>query len=267
MEPWRTHLESAFATLNKKTSRTIEAVSDSLKAAMSSFECEHCQIKCFEADMLALPCGHHHCNDCLTDQLERSVGYLERNYPAKQFKEEGILICSKCHEVCAVKRKTVFSGVLHSKDREALGRVVFEVNRTLTEQLRKGSEVKKCYENQRRTLLGRFNSASLMPFERNAFSKWDPTTRDDSKVPVDMIAESGRYTSKELDANVRDAGKIWIEDWTFDKSCGDPQGWQYAFNWPQSDEKWKLEPSASTFVRRRLLVRACIPKSALEASN
>jgi hypothetical protein len=252
MEPWRQHLEAGFAALNKKTSRVVETVSDSLKAAMSNMECEHCQLKCFDADMLVLPCAHHHCNDCITDQLERLVGFMERRYPHLYNETsaiDGILVCSKCHEVCVVKSKTVFSGCLHSKDRGNARRIVFEIDQDRTLQLRNGSEVRRGFENQRRTPLGRFCSSSLLPFERHPF------TRSERNEVLDF---------EKIDLELAQNRKCWIEDWTFDKSCGDPQGWQYATNWSNKKNDWSFEPSALKFVRRRLLIRACVSELALK---
>ncbi|CUG87371.1 Hypothetical protein, putative [Bodo saltans] len=250
MEPWRQHLESGFSALNKKTNRVVETVSDSLKAAMSNMECEHCQLKCFDADMLVLPCAHHHCNDCIGDQLERLVGFIERRYPlVNSDGTNGILVCSKCHEVCVVKQKTVFSGSLHSKDRGNARRIVFEIDQERTSKLRNGSEVRRGFENQRRTPLGRFCSSSLLPFERSAF------TKSEKNEALDF---------EKIDHEMSQNKKCWIEDWMFDKSCGDPQGWQYATNWSNQKKDWSLEPSAVKFVRRRLLIRACVSEAALQ---
>lgn len=256
MEPWRQHLELGFAALNRKTNKTVGEVSDSMKAAMSNVECEHCQIKCFEADMLVLPCSHHHCFDCITDQLERLLGYFERSHRADIAQKfpavlGSLMVCSRCHQISVLKKKIEFSGSLQSRDRGALGRVVFTVDKEKTKTISSKCEVKCFFENQRR-LMGKFSKRNLFPIERG------PATRVDSeanqKVDLDTI-----------DAELTASKKIWLEDWEYDKSCGNPQGWQYGpVTWPVKNVGWVLEPSLGTFVRRRLMLRCCIEEAVLQ---
>lgn len=249
MEPWRQRLEQGFHSLNKKAQNTVKDISHSLRDTMSEVECEQCKLKCLEADMLILPCKHAQCIDCVVDQLERLVGYFERNQPdcalrfAKVLKH--ILVCSRCHQVCVTQTRRAFSNTLHSKDGRTQGREIYEVDTALTEVLSRGSAVEQCFQNERRTLLGKFSARSLFPFERRPFTNH----------------KNEAFDMQGIDVLLSQKNKLWVEDWTFDKSSGNPQGWYYAFNWPSG---WEHQPSAATFVRRRLLMRASIANDSLE---
>jgi hypothetical protein len=254
MEPWREHLTASLVRLNRDISNQRQTLFGKLEGMMTKHECTHCQLKCFDADMLTLCCGHSHCFDCITDQLECLIGFFERNYRDDAVKHQQVLrqlvVCSHCRKVTVTKKKVVFTGRMETKQHSCQGREMYEVDNHASEEFGKNWKVEKYFMNERRSPLGRFCTDSLSrKLER-------PPISDEKGNPLDL---------EKMNQTASESGFIWLEEWSFDKTLGNPQGWQYAnVSWPKDEHGYRLEPSLTTLIRRRLMQRACVKRVVLE---
>jgi len=255
MDTWKDHLVSRLRKLNQRVDDARHEVLQKFKNSSTWAEvaCANCDQKCFEADTLILPCKHAHCFDCIEDALERRLGQLDsaaqRNYKQllkiKDWWDElsRVVICSTCRGVSAVVMKMAYSGRLDAKQQGCRSRKTYQVDADLTKELSASSEIHTHFENERRSLLGRFNERSLYStFERPKISDDKGRLLDLSKINHDLEAMGG----------------VWLDDWTIRKDARYPQGWTYAFNWLEDVRQYKAVPSAATFVRRRQMQRVSV---------
>lgn len=211
-------------------------------------ECCNCRLLCYASDTINLLCQHAHCFDCISDRLERLTGYLEKrniNFPILK----NLMVCSRCHKPTAVSHDTVATKRIAQQDRGGRARYVVSPNAA---EIR--SNVRSYYQNQRRSILGKFQFRSLWPFERPRFTSCEEGCET---LPVDLRALENLDAGNGNDSQAQDV-ELYLEDWSFDTVDGDPLGWHYAFNWPKHESEWTYVASATTFVRRRRMYRASI---------
>lgn len=258
MDPWRSVLLLRLRDQNEKVSAERRKILELVRGKSKMDPCGRCKLRCYEGDLLALPCTHRQCFDCVEDQLERQRGYLEREYPhlvqSYPFLSN-VVVCSSCHRPWFVNHETVFRSGFAQKDAKGVqGRVVFVVAKD--QDLSDNAYVWEYYENQRREFL-KFCNESLWFFERKPQS-----TKEGGRFDVAQVnALSDSKLLKKAFPDLTDGAGyqyLWLEGWTCDATCGDPQGWQYAFNWPSNDSSWVNGPSGTTFVRRRRMLRVCV---------
>jgi hypothetical protein len=187
----------------------------------------------------------------LADRVERQSGFLEREN-AQHLTEWGnvlktIVLCYECHCPNAIDSQLTFDSGFAQNQLRTRGRRVFAVNEPLTRVLQEDTNftVHTYFENQRRRLFTKFAAKHLTVFD----GRGDRSTEDGTPMALPQV---------------RSTREVWMEDWSYDTNGnggGDPQGWQYAFNWPTallSMGDWEPAASATTFVRRRKMLRTLI---------
>lgn len=212
-------------------------------------ECCHCKLLCYSSDMIVLLCQHAHCFDCVSDRLERLTGYLERRNIALPILKN-LMVCSRCHKPTAVTYDTVATKRIAQQDRGGRARYAISANAT---ELK--STVRSYYQNQRRSILGKFKFKALWPFERPRFTSCEPGCETKA---VDLRALESLNLRAAGGGEAGEETELYLEDWCYDTVDGDPLGWHYALNWPKTAEEWTFVASATTFVRRRRMYRASI---------
>ena len=260
MDGWKAVLQESFLTTKATADQSIETVRTRFKN-LPMKHCVYCGAKCLTGDLLDLKCvqkssdpgkpavtvTHLHCFDCLQDRLERQQGHNEKHLSAERSTSknlDNVVICTQCHSPAVVIRTSGFVSGFQQKQGGGTGRVQFRLLEDVTQSVRQNTVIMEYYQNQRRRPFSRFANWLLPSDTRTLESNanGDPVKRD----VIDRLQP----------------GEVWLNSWTCDSSEGDPQGWKYAFNWPDHGVikwgTWTNAPSAGTFVRRRRQIRTKI---------
>eukprot|EP00744_Colponema_vietnamica_P026426 GILI01039200.1.p1 GENE.GILI01039200.1~~GILI01039200.1.p1 ORF type:complete len:287 (-),score=24.12 GILI01039200.1:77-937(-) len=248
METWRPKLIASIMADNDWVQAQKQDLQKNVKDLAHKKECCNCRLLCYASDTINLLCHHAHCFDCVSDRLERLTGYLEKrniNLPILK----NLMVCSRCHKPTAVSLDTVAAKRIAQQDRGGRARYTISSNAS---EIR--SVVRSYYQNQRRSLLGKFQFKGLWPFERPRFTSCEDGSET---LPVDLRELENLDACSSREGEVRDV-ELYLEDWSFDTVDGDPLGWHYAFNWPKHESEWTYVASATTLVRRRRMYRASI---------
>ena len=247
METWRNKLLSSINVENAWIAERRDALQRDIKNLAHQMECSSCQLRCYEADMVMPACKHPHCFDCVSDRMERQCGYFERKHPELYDRYpilKNLMVCCQCHTPALVRAKS-HGYRIAQQDRG--NREEFQVD--LRANLH--TNVRSYYQNQRRSLFGKFSFKGLYFFERARF-----TAAGDGQ---DGLKAVNLRRMERLDGSRSGHHvEIFLEDWSYDRQTGDPLGWQYAVNWPKNEHEWANVASALTFVRRRKMFRASI---------
>mgnify|MGYP000035055632 CR=1 FL=1 len=280
METWRPKLMASIKADNNWVSHQKQDLQKNVKDLAHKKECCNCRLLCYASDMIVLLCQHAHCFDCVSDRLERLTGYLEkRNIYLPILKN--LMVCSRCHKPTSVSLDTLATKRIAQQDRGGRARYVISANAT---ELK--STVRSYYQNQRRSILGKFKFKALWPFERPRFTSCEPG-QETKSVDLRALERLSSCSSSNANNNNSSNGdyqpvgndnsggvfnnvsnsssqqgsaetELYLEDWSYDTVDGDPLGWHYAFNWPKNENEWTFVASAATFVRRRRMYRASI---------
>lgn len=256
MEGWEAQLQSEFERHNNVAATEIKKLRTKLKYQLKTMRCGKCSVKTLEGDLVSFKCPsatsdapHVLCFDCLADRMERQRGYLERTARAK-LKVWPVLrklvLCFECHCPHVIDTSVVFESGLAQNRLRLRGRQHFTINEDMTKIVLESQNyvVHTYYENQRRGMFTKFGSEHLMKLD----SCTATSTENGTPLKLSEIQPS--------------TNALWMEDWTCDaKNTGDPQGWQFAFNWPNallSIGGWEHSASLTTFVRRRKMLRTAV---------
>jgi hypothetical protein len=243
-----------FDTTKSKADRSIEVQRSKLQHVLRRITCVQCKAKVLEGDLLDLKCTqtvkHLHCFDCIRDILERQKGFNERLTPEvrKQYPLlDSLVICSQCHHPAVVSQTSACVTGFSQRATGAGGRVQYQLLEAKSGSVRAETHVAEYYQNQRRGPFSKFKD-KLLPTDGRGLK----STKDGKPVEEARTLE----------------GEVWLNDWRWDSQIGDPQGWQYAFTWPENSMfkwvTWVNAPASSawipnnTYVRRRRMIRTKI---------
>lgn len=258
MQAWRTRLLNELLSANDKATKEKEALWKRMVMMSPQAHCAHCQQKCFSADGLVLKCTHFHCFDCLSDMLERQKGYFERQKNTKLLETYSVLlsivVCTDCHIPCCVVPRNTYLDRFGQKERGLRGTFVIDGATSDTLASTSNHRIYEYYENQWRSLLGKFKPTKnfLRP----------PHSDKHGKPLTQSVEDINGYDGTETDGVI----ETFLEDWCCDVRRGDPQGWHYCTYWPKTEKEWVYAPSAGTFVRQRLKRRTSIKLAASRCS-
>ena len=223
---------------------------DSTTSEHGNAPCSRCRRRVFAREGVALMCGnpdHFHCNRCLHEMAETCLRlFVHKNFYGHENLRNllpGMVLCSACLHPSLINFEETDVCTVPERPFDMVQTTRSSVDSAATNDLT--YHVDCSFQNERRSLVGRFSKENLMQQDyRGAWSNDDGTVRMKGKSHV----------------KCPNASYHWVSDWEIETCHRKGQeGWEYALNWPGEwslmerfwKAAWQPRPTVRTLVRRR----------------
>jgi ribosomal protein S27AE len=215
--------------------------------------CLVCGIVVSDHEPVRWRCGHSFCESCVSRMASEYLvpACSDPYHEVGRKVRNSTFFCPNCHAVSVLHRSrrrfdpavTTFPPIVVLTVADLC--YVLDVN--LSDHFANHTKVATYYANERYVhFTGRYSSSNLLPLDyRGACSN-----------EHDCAVEVSR------DFRLPNSSWHWATDWHVDHTIGDADGWQYAFNWPDTGivpgQVWSNTKTFTSYVRRRRFRRVMI---------